>query len=141
MKDEKPLEVQAAEWLIFAFSKQWNMNMLAIRLWEVGGGIHFDFMPKQKQWYGKCPVRGFVEQNYPKLNAFLLSAPVEKQIKAASQIARLRPTKEWPQGALNNSERSDIAKTKKDLRGSTTSYRLSRKIFDSYKKTNWNVCK
>jgi len=136
----KPLDVQAAEWLIVGFNKSWSMDMLSIRLFELGG-THFDFMPTSKFWYGKCPVRGFVAQNYPKLNAFLNDAPIEKQLKAASEIIKLRPSVERPDGALNSKERNDIAKTRKELRASTTSYRESRKNFKAHSMHNWNVCK
>lgn len=137
----KPLDVQAAEWLIFGFKKSWSMNMLSIRLWEVGGGIHFDFMPTSKYWYGQCPVRGFVEQNYPNLAKFLDTAPVEKQIKAAAQIVKLRPKVDRPSGSVTKDERREIAASKKDLRISTTSYRQSREIFKSHSLHNWNICK
>lgn len=138
----KPLDIQAAEWLIVGFNKAWTMQMLAIRLWEVGGGIHFDFMPASKRWYGKCPVRGFVAQHYPKLNDFLISAPPEKQIKAAAQIVKLRPKDlEYAQGSLTTKEQRELTASRRDLRVSTTSYRESRKNFIAHKTTNWNTCK
>jgi len=136
----KSIEVQAAEWLIVGYVKCWTMDMLSDQLYKLGGGVHFDFMPTSKYWYGKCPVRGFVEQNWPKLNAFLCTATPEKQIAAAPQIVKLRPKVDRPAGALTQKERNELAKTKKELRASTTSYNESRKNFIKTKSNNWNVC-
>ncbi len=135
----KPLDVQAAEWLIFGFNKCWSMEMLSIQLSKLEGG-HFGFMPTNRYWYGQCPVRGFVAQNYPKLNEFLTSATTEKQIKAAGQIVKLSPKVDRPAGGLTSTERNEIARSRKDLRGATTSYRLSRDIFKDHSGTDWNTC-
>ncbi len=123
----KPLDVQAAGWLIVGFNKCWTMQMLAIRLRELGGQ-HFEFMPTTGFWYGS-QVRAFVAQNWPKLHDFLDTASIERQLKAAAQIVRLRPTVERPWGSLTVKERAEVYKDEVAMRRAMTTYNHSRKLF------------
>lgn len=138
-----PIDVQGAKWLIFYFKKGWSMYWLRKQLEILDADISkFPFMPSDAWWYYKgTPVRGFVAQNYPKLNAFLIDAPVEKQLKAAEQIVKLRPKVERSQGSLTPNERNEIHSTRRKLRQATTSYRLSRGFFKSAQGHEWNECK
>ena len=139
-----PIDVQGAKWLIFYFKKGWSMYGLRKQLETLDADIgKFPFMPSDAWWYYRkgCSVRGFVAQNYPKLNDFLTDAPVEKQIKAAEQIVKLRPKVARSQGALTPNERNEIHSTRRKLRQATTSYRLSRDFFKSAQGHAWNECK
>ena len=139
-----PIDVQGAKWLIFYFKKGWSMCGLRKQLETLDADISkFPFMPSDAWWYFRkgCSVRGFVAQNYPKLNDFLTDAPVEKQIKAAEQIVKLRPKVARSQGALTPKEREEIRATRIKMMQATTSYRLSREVFKSAQGHEWNTCK
>ena len=137
------IEVQGAKWLIYYFKKGWSMYGLRKQLETLDADISkFPFMPSDAWWYYKgSPVRGFVAQNYPKLNAFLIDATVEKQIKAAEQIVKLRPKVNRSQGSLTQKERTEIHLTRRKLWQVTASYRISRDIFKSARGHDWNTCK
>ena len=139
----KPIEIQGAEWLILAFKRCWNMQMLRRQLETLDPTFSsFPFMPESLLWYYKgCQVRAFVAQNYPKLARFLTDAPGEKQLKAVGQIVKLRPTVERSQGALTQKERDEIHKIRRHLRQATASYRISREVFKSAQGHEWNTCK
>ena len=128
-----PIEVQGAKWLIFYFNKGWSMHGLRKQLESLDADmVRFQFMPSDAWWYYKgTSVRSFVAQNYPKLNDFLIDATIEKQIKAAEQIVKLRPKANRSQGSLTQKERTEIHSTRRKLRQVTTSYRISRDIFKS----------
>lgn len=141
---EKSNELKAAEWLIVGFLKSWTIQMLRINA-DAAIGVpcsDFKFYPSDESyWRGRAPVRAYVAQNWPKLADYLDKASPEKRAKAAEQILRLKWNGERPVGSLSRNERDDIAKTKKDLRGQTTSYNQSRTIFKAHALSNWNVCK
>lgn len=139
-----PIDVQGAKWLIYYFKKGWSMYGLRKQLETLDADISkFPFMPEDAWWYYRkgCSVRGFVAQNYPKLNDFLTDAPVEKQIKAAEQIVKLRPKVARSQGELTPKEREEIRATRIKMMQATTSYRISREVFKSAQCHEWNTCK
>lgn len=143
MNDEKSKELQAAEYLVLGFVKCWSMVMLEICIFDKTGmwPKEFQFLPNSRHWKGKAQVRAFVAQNYPKLNLFLTTATPQQQVAAAKQIVKLKWSGERPLGSLTTKERSELEKTRKELRGATTAYRESRKNFKNHSLHNWNVCK
>ena len=140
---EKSVELIAAETLVLGFVKSWSFVMLEIAIFDRTGMWlkEFQFLPDSKYWRGKAPVRGYVAQNFPKLNEFLCTATPEKQLKAAQQIVKLKWNGERPSGSMKKEEYSEIAKTRKELRQATTSYNESRKNFKAHSLHNWNTCK
>jgi hypothetical protein len=140
---EKTAELKAAEWLICGFVKNWSFQMLEITMCQsIGFRPDVGFLPDRfSNFVGSSPVRGYVYANWPKLGAFLETALPEKQMKAAHQVLKLKWNGNLASGALDKDERRDIAKTKRDLRQATTSYRESRKEFKNSRGTNWSQCK
>ena len=138
---EKTPEIQAAEWLIVGFVKHWYMPMLHAQLGTCGLGHHYEFLPRVPHAWKHAAVRGFVAQEYPKLNAFLLRATPEKQIAAAAQIVKLKCLNDWSDGALTKSERREVMQTRKNYRGAVTSYQESRATAQTHRRSAWKVCK
>jgi len=139
----KTNEQIAAEWLVIGYLRSWTMQMLGITVLQATGQAvnSFSFLPDSRYWTGKAQVRAFLQQNYPKLSAFLDKTTPEKAIKAAEQIVKLKWNGNRPLGSLTKQERNELSASKKDLRVSTTSYNESRKEFKAHSLHNWNVCK
>lgn len=135
--------LEAAKWLVVGYKRSWTMGMLAAIIHDATGqhAQEFGFMPTNQWWYGKAPVRGFVTQNYPKLSAYLDRATGEQLVSVASQIIKLRPKVDRPNGSLTKLERGEIDRGRKKDDAVQDSYRLSRSAFRASKKTAWNVHK
>lgn len=141
---EKSKEIKAAEWLVAAYLKSWTWKMFATTIHESIGmwPSEFSFLPDSRYWSGNAPVRSYVAQNWPRLNAVLDGdSSVERKLGLSEQIVKLKWNGNRPLGSLSTKERNEIAYTKKLLRQATTSYRESRKEFQAHSKTQWNVCK
>ena len=140
---EKSNELKAAEWLVVGFVKCWGFKMLDIRIMEETGkhSNEYAFLPDSIYWRGNAPVRGYIAQNFPKLNEFLIKATPQQQIAVAAKICNLKCKGDRPKGALNQSEYAEVRKDKKAAIAETASFRLSRESFTRSNGTGWKTCK
>lgn len=131
--------IKAAKCLIVAFSKYWTWAMFAKFLYDSTGKAtrSFEFLPQDsadgKCWHGSVLVRAYVAQNWPNLFHFLDKNEPAKQLSCAGEIVKLRWNGSRPLGTLTRDERYEMEKTRKSLRGATTSYRQSRKEFTEHR--------
>lgn len=148
----------AAKYLIVAWVKDWRMRTLLdvldgrtdeiteARLNAVVDVI--PFMPLDFHYYLASGGRGiltrrYIAESFKRLSDLLWSASDNAaRLKLAAQIERLKA----PHGIVLSSrfDRGDLnmmARTRSNLRQSTTSYRASRESFKTHQRSAWSVCK
>ncbi len=127
----KPIDLQAAEWLVVGYVKSWTWTMFDLTMGTATGKhcSEFQFLPHSNEWSGNVLVRAYIAQNWPKLNEFLSTATPEKALATAKEIVKLKWNGERPLGSITRSERNELEKSKQELRRATTAYNYSRKMF------------
>lgn len=140
----KPADIATAEYLVCAFLKSWTWRDFSVTA-ERATGVHpkeFPFISDSRRWNGSVLIRAYVAQNWPKLFTFLDGpADIKTKLAAATEIVKLHPTVERPQGAITTKERAELNRTKKKYRADLAANKLSVERQRAGGRHNWNQCK
>jgi hypothetical protein len=139
-------ELVAAEFLIVGFYKVWTFKQYELEVHARVGKWprEFSFMPhgeNARLWGGKCQIRSYVAQNWPKLFAWLNARDTVAGLKAAEQILKLKWNGNQPSGSMNAKEYKEVYKDRKQQHAALESYKLSRDSFKTHGRSAWNVVK
>lgn len=143
-------ELRCAEMLIVGFQKHWRLLDV---LWSIGESCQSEedfkrihakhpFLP-DNEWLYYRPVRAYVADEWPKLNAFLLrhAGDPEKLLSVSSQVERLKSSCMRGKPIRASADTAEMRKATRDYGRQRLTHKLSMDAQRSNQRSAWNVCK